>query len=725
MQGRKQPLEEIRRKTLEVHEKFMKVKPDEYYSELSRENVITQLMRLNEYNPDDGLTKMRKKLQKMSTTRHLQIWHDHSTLANTGHIIFTVNCLYDPAIYMTDDEYKAASGKVMNIQAEVEKPHVYIVARCRSCDVEQLAYVETRLCCLQHLQRNLKTKDGVEIKDTMRFFHGDSPSREFESGQQKGGHYYCSGCGAHAGRVYELDYCFRCEQVSLEDRQLIVMQGAIGKRNSLLQKPKPFNALTRQELELELGGRGIFEGNNKKELQDLLDENLHGVSRVPALLFNSPSSSLESLNLGSYEILPCEPMHDIAHHIDNLLTELPSHIQDEKCKQKLEEAVSLTTGKKETKRAVDFRCSLITTSLYVRGTASQQVQSLLDTMVDMQDILYKEDKSRSPRLILRYHNSSWYHHTLCREIVGFKLKKKTVRKFYGTYLHDLTAHAPLQLRLVSGRTSNAEEEERTFNTVKSITNTTSCYRPAHIISNIFIRLKAEEKLGRSMNCVEKQQSQVSRLAHSLPSQRNTKIPKAIIKKYSSSWQAHLERISDFLLPGEGVWWTQDENFVEFLDACGEAEFRGEGPTLHHFRSSNLKNEEQHLMGCWQQCLQREVIIPTYLIHDEDQDGNVRRIYTDYLTGPLFDEFALHKPPDQAEAEDMEANGEQSTLIGPCNAVEDDIEEDNPIGLVVDLRLIGGDQTVDFEDDDLPEASSATNHLDEAITSGKLFLCGLN
>ena len=76
----------------------------------------------------------------------------------------------------------------MNIQTELEKPHVYIVARCRSHDVEQLVYVETRLCCLQHLQRNLKTKDGVDIKDIMRFFHGDSrflpPCHEFESGQQ-------------------------------------------------------------------------------------------------------------------------------------------------------------------------------------------------------------------------------------------------------------------------------------------------------------------------------------------------------------------------------------------------------------------------------------------------------------------------------------------------------------------------------------------------------------
>lgn len=149
MQGRKQPLEEIQKKTLQMHEKFMKSKPNEYYAEMSRKEVTKQLKKLNEFNQDDGLTKMRKKLQRISTTRHLQIWHDHSTLANTGHIISTVNCLYDPAIYITDEEYEEAAGKMANVQAEVEKPHVYIVARCRSCDAEQLVYVETCLCCLQ------------------------------------------------------------------------------------------------------------------------------------------------------------------------------------------------------------------------------------------------------------------------------------------------------------------------------------------------------------------------------------------------------------------------------------------------------------------------------------------------------------------------------------------------------------------------------------------------
>ena len=155
------------------------------------------------------------------------------------------------------------------------------------------------------------------------------------------------------------------------------------------------------------------------------------------------------------------------------LTELPEHIEDETCKVKLLEAVSLTTGRKETKRAVDFRCSLLTTASYVRGTAISRVQNLLNIAVDMQDILYKDYEARSPRLILRYHNCSWYHHMLCKEIIGFQLHKMTVRKFYGTYLHELTVHGPIQLCIVSGRSSNAKEEERAFNTFKSITNTTS------------------------------------------------------------------------------------------------------------------------------------------------------------------------------------------------------------------------------------------------------------
>ena len=107
-------------------------------------------------------------------------------------------------------------------------------------------------------------------------------------------------------------------------------------------------------------------------------------------------------------------------------------------------------------------------------------------------------------------------------------------KIYGTYFHDLTAHAPLQLRLVSGRTANTEEEERMFNSVKSITSSTSDGHPDHIIGNLFIHLQAEEQLGKLRTTVAKQASQVSKLAKSLGLCTNTIIPIPVIKKHARS-----------------------------------------------------------------------------------------------------------------------------------------------------------------------------------------------
>ena len=45
-----------------------------------------------------------------------------------------------------------------------------------------------------HVSKLCNTKlKGVTIKDEMRFCKGDYRSLEYESGNQRGGHYYCSG----------------------------------------------------------------------------------------------------------------------------------------------------------------------------------------------------------------------------------------------------------------------------------------------------------------------------------------------------------------------------------------------------------------------------------------------------------------------------------------------------------------------------------------------------
>jgi hypothetical protein len=89
--------------------------------------------------------------------------------------------------------------------------------------------------------------------------------------------------------------------------------------------------------------------------------------------------------------------------------------------------------------------------------------------------------------------------------------------------------------------------------------------------------------------VEKQYAQVSKLASSLPNFPNTVIPKDMLVNHPSSWQAHLERISDFILLGKGVWWDECENGdILFFDAKGSPESLEKGPFLHHFRSSSFK-----------------------------------------------------------------------------------------------------------------------------------------
>ena len=214
----------------------------------------------------------------------------------------------------------------------------------------------------------------------------------------------------------------------------------------------------------------------------------------------------------------------------------------------------------------------------------------------MAEILYKPDEDRSPRLILRYHNLSFYHAILCLEVIGTQPVTLTRRKLYGKYYHGLIQHAPIQLRIISGESSNAEDEERYFNSIKGITRETSSQHPSHIIGNIIIRIQAEHSFNEQFNITrENQESNVKRLAKSLPDFPDTLFQPFVLQKYKRQWQAHLERSRDFLL----------HDSAEHIDACPP------DPTLHHFRSSSLKEEESYLKGCWQECLDKGICIPAH------------------------------------------------------------------------------------------------------------------
>ena len=143
----------------------------------------------NEYIEGKTKKEMEERLKGIERTRHLKLWHDQSTIANHRHLVFMVSCIYDPMMYYTNDEYFSKYNKIVDVQAAVESPEIYMIARSGGSDCEQLAYVDTRLDRLHELNINVKLADGHEIRDVMIFFMVMVLQGSSRVGNRKGVHF--------------------------------------------------------------------------------------------------------------------------------------------------------------------------------------------------------------------------------------------------------------------------------------------------------------------------------------------------------------------------------------------------------------------------------------------------------------------------------------------------------------------------------------------------------
>ena len=349
-------------------------------------------------------------------------------------------------------------------------------------------------------------------------------------------------------------------------------------------------------------------------------------------------------------------------------------------------------------------------SFHSIGKVRPKIQTLLDSLTELSKLLYLPAQSRSPKLVLRLHNQAFIHAMICKEVIG-QPKSLTSRKFYGRYWHSLTAHAGKQSRIISAKSTNTEEEERHFNTLQIVTRLTS-RRPGDIITPSLIRLQAEQKLAESKqgNTVKVQESQISKYYNTLPPLPNTTVSNRYIINNPKEYQAHLQTISDFIACGEGVWWHQILSGVEFFDGPDEPNTRPEGPTLHHFRSSDLKTEEQHLHRCWERCLNGDaVVIPHRIIRLYDQMGNCTRIkHTNFLHREN-DESDADSISDQEgtsthahNATELEHQGEYPGTADVDESGEESDEDENGeeiTGLEAVLTPVVKDLSIDYTDDE--------------------------
>lgn len=103
-----------------------------------------------------------------------------------------------------------------------------------------------------------------------------------------------------------------------------------------------------------------------------------------------------------------------------------------------------------------------------------------------------------------------------------------------------------------------------------------------------LRFTIQQKINAKPDTIKKQDSVISHQAKLLDKRSNSIFKEEFIQKNPLLFQAHLKRIADFMLAGEGIWWSKNGEDVEFFDGVDEPCTRPEGPELHNFRSSDLQ-----------------------------------------------------------------------------------------------------------------------------------------
>ena len=151
---------------------------DAHYETMTYEDIKACLQEIGEYKELSSSEVTREELLELRNwerTRHLIFWSDHSSLMNHGHILLTVNAIYDPAFYFTSEELNG-----LDVQELVEKPQIYLLAKCRDTTEDQLLYSETRLDDIQQFDMEITSSHNIPVKDVCRMFHGDYPAQEVE-----------------------------------------------------------------------------------------------------------------------------------------------------------------------------------------------------------------------------------------------------------------------------------------------------------------------------------------------------------------------------------------------------------------------------------------------------------------------------------------------------------------------------------------------------------------
>ena len=231
-----------------------------------------------------------------------------------------------------------------------------------------------------------------------------------------------------------------------------------------------------------------------------------------------------------------EPLHDVSDHIQNLYEELPQHAPKD-FKKSLKEVIQNSFNGKEAKNFSNYRNSLSVVCVWlIKQYPKHFVIEIFTTLVEIQEFSYATEEQRNQVSILQLQNVCFQHAMVLKLHIQGQLKSLTSCKFLGSYYHSFIKHAPKQHHIVSGRTSNTEKEEATFNSIKVATSLASNHHPNNVIANALIRLQAKDALNENQTTPERE-SKITKMYEFIKRNfKNTVISFHWIKKYKCQYQ---------------------------------------------------------------------------------------------------------------------------------------------------------------------------------------------
>jgi hypothetical protein len=642
--GRKYSLTEIRQKLTDKHRYLMRMYTESQISEMSRDKILALVSKvapsaLPEFESKE-IHNMRSLLREYQCNRSLWVWSDHSVLLGYGLVVFVVGAVYNPLVYLTDEEVARSSKSTMSVQETVEQGEVYIIAHCSSSSADQAGLIPERVACLDSLSDPIVLDNGLELHDSLQFFKGDKQSAWFEAGIQRGGNYCCLVCDCHVKDFVDYTAVVQCSKLrNLDDIQKMATCGVFGK---VPNKVSSFESLSREQLRQELVNRKIYDfpPNNKKGMTDILKDHLCGVQRVPALLLLNPTVDLCDMNLFKYTVLSFEPLHDLKGHIATLLSKLPSVITQPGVKSKVQEYL-FDFHKKPKLYGSDYRNALLQVMhilVLSKLDTNDPVHVLISTLVKISEIVYSNDSKRSPRQCLQFYNCAFLHHVIYIDL--FKPDRCSI------YFHSMLMHGPVQHELVCSRSTNTEAEERLFKQAGRAAMNTD-HKVDGFVESLLIKLQCKQlDSSPEPTCysqISGEHSRIKQSAKNLPHYRGSHFSKEFIQSHLGEFQCHLQRIAHYLVHGEGVWWHRSpEGTVMFLDSDLDLEYRTEGPNVLHFRSASLKDVSARADQCWRAILQDKIGLPITAVRNYDCSGSVLNV-TEFGQSSESDELVTLDP----------------------------------------------------------------------------------